>query len=114
MKIDDFDLRRRKNRKRLRAEQRQCEIPISNFPKSSDCDKIIDICNDIEHLTILGPSNRIRHLADDEDSDLLDKENSHCPIIKLLEHDLRDQKIESHHDYCPLKLDEKLDTIQEV
>ncbi len=51
MKLDDYDLSKANNRKRIRALQRRCEISISEFPRSSNFQEIIETCE------ILGQGN---------------------------------------------------------
>tara|TARA_B100001250_G_C19805460_1_gene793092 strand:- start:31 stop:3201 length:3171 start_codon:yes stop_codon:yes gene_type:complete len=51
MKIEEFDTSKPKNRQRIRALQRRCEISISEFPRSSNFQEIIKTCE------ILGQGN---------------------------------------------------------
>ena len=57
MKIDDFDMSKPKNRKRIRAELRKCKIELSNFPRSSNWREIIQACDLAHNGDELNPEN---------------------------------------------------------
>jgi len=44
MKINDFDLSKRKNRTRINAIRKKCEMPIGLFPRSSSFEDIVICC----------------------------------------------------------------------
>lgn len=44
LKINDFDLSKPKNRKRMRQEQKKCQIELKNFPNSSNVERLISTC----------------------------------------------------------------------
>ena len=44
MTIKDFDTSKAKNRKRIRQEQKKCQIELKNFPNSSNVEKLISTC----------------------------------------------------------------------
>ena len=44
MKIEDYDMSKPRNRKRMRAIRRKSEIDISEFPRSSSLSDIITCC----------------------------------------------------------------------
>ena len=45
MKINDFDLSKRKNRTRINAMRKKCEMPIGLFPRSSSFEDIVTCCD---------------------------------------------------------------------
>ena len=42
--INDFDLSKPKNRRRISKERKKCEIELKEFPNSSNIDKLIATC----------------------------------------------------------------------
>ena len=45
MKINDFDLSKKKNRTRINAMRKKCEMPIGLFPRSSSFEDIVICCD---------------------------------------------------------------------
>ena len=57
MKIEDFDLKKRRNRTRLNALKKECKISISTFPRSSKFEDIIICCDLIRKGKIINPED---------------------------------------------------------
>ena len=85
MKIDDFDLSNSRNRKRIRQEQKKCQIELKNFPNSSNIGSLISTCYSLVDENNNPPKDipydllrTLRTLR------LLDDENNPTELVKRL------------------------------
>lgn len=89
MKIDDFDMTKAKNRKRIRADLRKCKIELSNFPRSSNWKEVIQACDLAHNGNELNPENVGYNILQTMRSiELLDEKNSpNYSIHNITQHD---------------------------
>ena len=83
MKIEDFDLTKAKNRKRIRQEKRKCEIEISHFPTSSNVEEIILTCDRFEENQEVTPENTGYNILQSMRTlGLIDSQNKKMSLLK--------------------------------